>query len=691
MAKTRLLKKELGLFPVYVLATGATLSSGFFLLPGIAFAEAGPALTLAYLIAAIPVIPAVFSKLELSTAMPRSGGIYYFVDRSIGPLFGTIAGFGTWLSLVLKAAFALVGIGAYMTFLLPNLNVQQLGIGLTLLFGLINIAGAKKTGQIQMILVCGLLPILTWLVIKGLGNMEPTHFQNYFGAGINRLVGTAGLVYVSFMGLTNVVSISEEVRDPERTLPRAMFLALGTALLLYTVGTIMMVGVVPAIDLAGDKHPVATAALVLAGRPGAIFMSVAALLGFFSVANSAIMSSSRYPLAMSRDRLLPAIFSRVNRRGAPIASVILTTVIVLFSLTAFDPTRIAKLASAFQLLLFALCNLAVIVMRESGISSYDPGYRSPFYPWMQFFGILAPAWLIIEMGMLPLLFTLGLVTIGVIWYLLYARHRIEREGAIFHVFARLGERRYHGLETEMRTILKEKGLREGDPFEAVVTEALVIEIREHVEFEQVLEPAVAWLAERIGLPAEELRTRFTKGAQLGATPVTGGVALPHLRVERDIEPALVLARAGGGAHIHVRAGFDSATEEDREVHAIFFLVSSVEDPARHLRILAEIAGRVDHDDFLDSWTRAKDEQELKEVLIRDERFHPLELRPGSRAAGLIGQALRDLHWPAGSLVALIRRQGQVLIPRGTTVLQANDRLTIIGDPAAILEIEELYG
>jgi amino acid transporter/mannitol/fructose-specific phosphotransferase system IIA component (Ntr-type) len=691
MATTSTLKKELGLFPVYVLATGATLSSGFFLLPGIAFAEAGPALTLAYLIAAIPVIPAVFSKLELSTAMPRSGGIYYFVDRSIGPLFGTISGFGTWLSLVLKAAFALVGIGAYMGFLLPDLDVQKLGIGLTLLFGLVNVAGAKKTGQIQMFLVCGLLPILAWLMLKGLGNMEPAHFQNYFDAGINRLIGTAGLVYVSFMGLTNVVSISGEVRDPERTLPRAMFLALGTALLLYTVGTVMMVGVVPAAALSGDKHPVATTALLLAGRNGAIFMSIAALLGFFSVANSAIMSSSRYPMAMSRDRLLPDIFGKVNSRGAPIASVILTTAVVLFSLTAFDPTRIAKLASAFQLLLFALCNLAVIVMRESRISSYDPGYRSPFYPWMQFIGILTPAWLIIEMGMLPLLFTLGLVTIGVIWYLVYARHRIEREGAIFHVFARLGERRYQGLETEMRTILKEKGLREGDPFEALVTEALVLEIREHAEFEEVLEPVAEWLAQRIDLPPEELRSRFAKGAQLGATPVTGGVALPHLRVECDIEPAMVLVRAGEGAHIRVRAGFESSAEEDREVHAIFFLVSSVKDPAGHLRILAEIAGRVDHDDFLKAWNQAADEQELKEVLIRDERFHPLEIEPGSKSAELIGQALRDVHWPAGSLVALVRRGSTVLIPSGTTVLQAHDRLTIIGDPAAVLEIEKRYG
>ena len=110
------LKKELTLFNIYTIATGATIASGFFLLPGLAFTQAGPAMLLSYLIAAIPVIPALFNIAELSTAMPRAGGVYFFLDRSMGPLMGTIGGLGTWLALVLKTSFALVGIGAYTSF-----------------------------------------------------------------------------------------------------------------------------------------------------------------------------------------------------------------------------------------------------------------------------------------------------------------------------------------------------------------------------------------------------------------------------------------------------------------------------------------------------------------------------------------------------------------------------------------------
>ena len=106
------LKKELGLADVFAISTGAMFSSGFFLLPGIASAYAGPAVVVAYLIAAVLVIPAMLSKAELATAMPRAGGTYYFIDRSMGPLLGTIGGIGTWFSLMFKSAFALIGIGA---------------------------------------------------------------------------------------------------------------------------------------------------------------------------------------------------------------------------------------------------------------------------------------------------------------------------------------------------------------------------------------------------------------------------------------------------------------------------------------------------------------------------------------------------------------------------------------------------
>ncbi len=119
------LKKELGLFDVFAISTGAMFSSGFFLLPGLAASHTGASVILAYLLAGILIMPAMFSIAEISTALPRSGGAYFFLDRSLGPMMGTVGGIGTYVALILKTAFALVGIGAYATLFF---DIQRLQI-----------------------------------------------------------------------------------------------------------------------------------------------------------------------------------------------------------------------------------------------------------------------------------------------------------------------------------------------------------------------------------------------------------------------------------------------------------------------------------------------------------------------------------------------------------------------------------
>ncbi|MHC5027060.1 MAG: APC family permease, partial [Planctomycetota bacterium] len=300
------LKKELTFLSVFALSLGATLSSGFFLLPGIAYKEAGPAVVVTYLIALLPLIPGILSKIELSTAMPRAGGVYYFLDRSVGPAVGTIAGIGTWLALALKVAFALVGMGAYLRLFWPELPLNLIAIGLAVLFGIVNWLGAKKSGATQIALVASTLALLVLFAIRGIPEINADHFSDFFGKGTDAILATAGMVCISYIGLTKIASVSEEVRSPEKTLPRAMFAAMAAATVIYAVGTWIMVGVIPGEDLAGTYTPVADAAKIIAGPVGSITMTIAACLAFVSVANAGILGASRYPLAMARDKIFPA-------------------------------------------------------------------------------------------------------------------------------------------------------------------------------------------------------------------------------------------------------------------------------------------------------------------------------------------------------------------------------------------------
>ena len=691
--KAPLLEKQLGLWDVYALATGATLSSGFFLLPGLAAAGAGPAMPLAYLLAALILLPGLFSLVELATAMPRAGGIYYFLDRSMGPLVGTIGGFGTWMAVVLKAAFALIGVGAYLELFFPGLEMGPIAGGFALFFGGVNYFGAKKSGSFQVLLLIGLLILLFWFCGVGLFQLEVGHFGGFFESGSTGLISTAGLVIVSYMGLTQVASVAEEVREPDRNLPLGMFLAFASIVAIYVVGTSVMVGVVGVDTLAmagGDLTPVATVAESLVGPWGAAIMTVAAVLAFSSVANAGILSASRYPLAMGRDRVLPSLFSHVGGWGTPTIGIAVTVGMILLSVTVFDASKIAKLASAFQMVMFALACLAVIVMRESGIESYDPGFCSPLYPSLQIMGILGPFWLIVNMGPLPTLFTGGLIVFGAMWYTYYARDKISREGAIFHIFERLGRQRYEGLDRELREIMKERGPREAEPFDELLTHACLLDLVGPVAFEELANQASDLLALDLPVTASELCEGFLLGTRMGATPVSHGVALPHMRSERLDRSYILLARVREGVGFEGEpAGVEPAAKE--AIRAVFFLVSPEVNPGQHLRILAQIARRVDQDSFMPEWLGAESDEQLKEALFRNERIFVMMLGSDQAASALIGLQLHEVSLPDGTLIAMIRRGDELVIPSGDTALLDGDRLTVIGRPEGISALRDRYG
>ncbi len=669
MAGSGKLSKQLGLFDVFAIATGATLSGGLFLLPGPASAQAGVAIILAYLLVAIPLMPAVMCIVELSTAMPRAGGIYYFLDRSLGPLAGTVGGIGTWLTLVLKTAFALVGLGAYISLYLDSSPwmIKGIAAGFAVFFGWLNVLGSEKAGGFQRILVVGLLLILGAFMAVGLPQVQRPHFEGLFDVSADILLATTGLVYISFIAVTKVASIAEEVKNPERNLTYGVFLGIGVCLIIYVACVTVMVGVVPMEQLAGSVTPMGDAAKAILGAPGMAVVSAAAALAFFSVSNAGIMAASRYPLAMGRDDLLPPWFTKTNEGGTPLRAVFVTVVSIILVIVLLDPLSIAKLASTFMLLMFSTLCLAVIVMRESRLGSYDPGYRVPFYPALPIFGVLAPFALVAQMGAAATLFSLGLVGAGIAWYLTYASSRVDRRGALFHVFARLGEQRNEELDGELRSILKEKGLRAKDPIDELILGASVLDVQGRDSFDSLVEHAAERLWSTTGQDREVFVRGFTEGTLMGATPVAKGVALPHMRLEGLEQPELVLVRCQEPLNILAGDVFGK-TSLSEAVHAVFFLVSPEEDPGQHLRLLAHLATVIDKPKFMQTWLSARNEVELREVFLRNERYISVEITPGSKAAAWAGSTIRDLDLPTDCLVAAIQRGNHTMVPRGSSEL-----------------------
>ena len=676
-------------------------SSGFFLLPGLAAAQTGPSVILAYFVAGILILPAMFSVAELSTAMPRAGGAYYFIDRSLGPLFGTVGGIGSWLALIFKSAFALIGMGAYIAIFI-DLPITPVAITLTILFGILNVVGAKESSWLQNVMVATLVSILFFYVFQGafaVFNVDffevvREEFSPFFQFGPQGFFATIGFVFVSYAGLTKVASVSEEVQNPDRNIPLGMILSLATATFIYVVGVFIMVMLLEPEALHSDLTPVATAGeqflTWLPGNTGLILVVIAAIAAFASTANAGIMSAARYPLAMARDELIPTYFSKLGRFGTPTIATVATTVIMIFLLVAFNVESVAKLASAFQLLLFGILNISVIVMRESKIEGYDPGFKSPWYPWMQVAGFFISMFLIAEMGLLSIIFTIAIAAVSIVWYFNYSKDKVEREGAIYHVHARLGKYQHEGLEREMRGIMREKGLRKEDPYEKAIGHALVLNFSNDLHIDEITKKVSEKLAERVDITAEKIYSLFLEDYREGIIPVGNACAIKHVRVEDDIDTEVALIRIKYGLPFD-RVNLESNQKDlDEKLHSLIYLMSSAQRSGQHLRILAHLAEMIDVIDFKERWLKAKDEAELREILLRDERFINLRLSEDDPTKELIDKRIRDLDLPGSTLITVIKREGSIIYAHGTTRLKKGDRLSLIGEKTDIKEVKEKY-
>ncbi len=693
MDQPKKLAKNLTLFDVYAMSTGAMFSSGLFLLPGIAAAATGNSVFLAYFFAGFLILPAMYCMAELSTAMPKAGGTYYFLDRSMGPLMGTIGGLGSWIAVIFKSAFALVGMGAYLGLYL-DLPFTVTAIILSIAFGAINIAGAKETTQLQRILVTTLVVILVGFTLLGLkavaSGSEPilslnTDYGPFFSNGFVGLISTIGLVFVSYAGLTKVASVAEEVQNPDRNIPLGMTLSLITATTLYTLGTFVLVKIMPSEELYSSLTPIADAGRIFMGDwPldfGVILIVVAAIAAFASTGNAGIMSASRYPYAMAKDKLVPDRLADLGKFKTPTISILLTVGFMIAVIILFDVESVAKLASAFQLLLFMLVCAAVIVMRESRIQTYKPGFKTPLYPWVPVAGILIGFWLIIEMGIMAIGFTGTIVIACVLWYNFYATHRVERRGAIFHAAERMGRNAYEGLEHELMSIIHDRTQAQNLSYEAVIAKSVVTDLRYgHYNQESLRDMLRDVANSRHEIPAE-LITALTE-KDLDFRPLSEGIRYATRLDSKLVQPELYIFRFGPKSHLE----FDLSNLD--QLHTMMILIAPEKPVGLEMRIIGHLAEIVGADDFQDRWLRAKTEAELNEILARDDHFLHMPVADIPYLADQIGKNLSDVLLPPLATIVLIERGTEMLYANPNLTLEDGDIIAVLGEPETLQTLRE---
>jgi amino acid transporter/mannitol/fructose-specific phosphotransferase system IIA component (Ntr-type) len=582
------------------------ISSGIFILPGIAFARTGPSVIVSYLIAGVIALIGTMSIAELSTAMPRAGGDYYFTVKSLGPMIGTVAGVLSWFAISLKSAFAVFGI-AEVIHITTNLNLQVAAVFITLCFVALNVAGVRAAGRLEVILVIVLLVLMAAYVILGTSRVTLSRYRPFSTEGFQGLISTSGFVFISFGGLINVATVAEEVRRAKRNIPAALIASVFCITLLYGAVLFVTVGVLEPDTLGSSLTPIADAAARFAGRGGYIVITGASLLAFVTTAIAGVLSASRYPLALSRDFLFPAFIGRVNiRRNTPVTAILLTGGLIVVSLF-LKLELLVKAASTIILASYVFTNLSVIILRESRLENYRPTFKTPLYPGPQIISVALFIFLIVDLGLDAFEIALVFLLLSLAIYFFYGRKRSKREYALLHLIERITSRKMttDSLETELKDVIRERDEIVFDRFDDLVEEADILDIEGPLElntlFEQVSEKTVASL----GMRAETVNRALMERERESSTAITPFAAVPHIVLEGTGIFHLAIIRCREGVRF----------SDDRDgVKAVFILFGTRDERLFHLQALAAVAQILQDPTFEKLWMSARGPAGLRDLL-----------------------------------------------------------------------------
>ena len=449
------LERSLSLIGVIIISLSAMIGSGLFVLPSFAAAIMGPGIWLAFLLSALVVLPGAYSKSELASTMPESGGSYVYLERTFGPILGTISGLGLWASFLLKSAFALIGFSAYMytvtTYFDVTVNALTVTMSALVLITILNIFGIKKVKSFQTPILAFTTLLLVIICIFQLfdGNTDFSRpIDSAFDISKNDpmlLAEAAALVFVAYAGIIKVGAIGGEVKNPQKNLPHGILLSLLLVTILYCAVTFVMMASVDGtwwLTEGGEvrEDPVFAFVDAVASTKVGLAMATLAVLTMISGALSGVLAASRFLFAIARDNLLPQPLEDINIKfETPHWAIIITSVAMAICILTLPVKDVAKLASGFQIMVLIALNFSVIILRNANFEHdwYHPKFKSPLYPWMQIFGIISGGILVFVMGEKAILGGLAAVVIGVATYYIYGKKHYKMSTTPFQTFRQM--------------------------------------------------------------------------------------------------------------------------------------------------------------------------------------------------------------------------------------------------------------
>jgi amino acid transporter/nucleotide-binding universal stress UspA family protein len=411
------LSRDLKLLDITMIGIGGMIGAGIFVLTGIAAGQAGPALVLAFLFNGLVTLLTAMAYAELGSALPVTGGGYSWIKTGLGSTQGFLSGWMDWFAHAVAGTLYALGFGRFATELwhmagLPDLglSVESMSLIFMTLIGLafmaLNYWGASEAGKVGNIITGSKVAILGIFVLAGFlamtraGDWQERFSASFFPNGAGGVLVAMGLTFIAFEGYEIIAQSGEEVIDPKRNIPRAIFISLGVAVLIYVLVAFVAIGATQVPDgvamqvwqYLGEKREIAVVEAAGQFLPyGAVILIISALASTMSALNATTYSSSRVAFAMGRDHHLPAIFARIHpKRHTPNWAVVITGGLIILMGWLLPIDEVAAASSIMFLLLFAQVNVTVMVIRRK-MPHLDRGFQVPWFPVVPVLGLLAQA------------------------------------------------------------------------------------------------------------------------------------------------------------------------------------------------------------------------------------------------------------------------------------------------------------
>lgn len=599
------------------MASGAMISSGIFVLPAYVYGLIGPSLLLAYALAGLLVLPAALCQAELSSAIPKSGGSYFFTARSLGPLWGTFAGFANWLSIATKGSFALVGMGTFLQLIYPDvtdLQVRLVAISLIVFFTLINLRGTQSSAHSGNFMVIILLFSMLAFVGFGVGGMERSHFTPFFASDLKTFFLVTSLVFISYGGLTKVASISGEVHNPKVNIPKGIMTSFFVVNLLYLLILTILIGVLFPESLQNSFTPLTDAMQALNYPWIAYLMTLGALFAFSTTANASILSASQSPLIMAEDRLLPSFFcQRTKKTQVPYVAILTTGLFMIVLVGGLNILNLVKVASAMMLILYVFTCASVLLNHSSKLASYRPTFKVRGGWVLPVLGIIVYIVFLVNLGFLPMFITLGFFIVSSLFYFFFAKgNKSSSPSALIRLVERLANKEFQtsNLDYELTQILLDRDNIVFDSFDHIIQKANILITTEIKTKPEAFDHIAQELAQHYSLRHSKILALLEERESQASTIVSQNLAVPHIVLEHEIPLNMAIIHNPEGIY------FD---EKHPKIEFIFCLAGNKKERTLHVQCLMAIAQIVQNKQFNLHRYKLRDAEEFRNLILSLER------------------------------------------------------------------------